>query len=55
MQFDSYVVHCNCSEYAVMIMSITAATGEKFISLKLFSKYMYSVKKTTTNQLEHVS
>lgn len=52
MRFDAYIVHCNCSEYAIMVTSVTAATGEKFAYIKLFSKYMYSVKK---NKLEHVS
>lgn len=45
MQFDSYIVRCNYSEYAIMIMSVTGAAGKKFTLLKLFSEYMCSVKK----------
>lgn len=54
MQFDSYVAHCNSSEYIIMIVSVTAATGEKFTSLKLYSKYSVK-KKQKPNKLEHVS
>uniref|UniRef100_A0A3B3UVZ3 Alpha-1-microglobulin/bikunin precursor n=1 Tax=Poecilia latipinna TaxID=48699 RepID=A0A3B3UVZ3_9TELE len=35
---DAYVVHTNYNEYAIMIMSKQKSTGDKSISLKLYSR-----------------
>lgn len=39
-EVDSYVVHTNYDEYAIMIMSKQKSSGEKSTSLKLYSRTM---------------